>query len=241
MKNLLLLSAIVPLLALAVSCNNSLLSTTDSIGPSMDRSISFSAWSLQEPNGDTQTSLSGLTDAYFYKDGSYQAFMDTKTGSTTSGSSHPRTEMRETATWKASGTNTLTVTGRVTKLGDGSSGVTTIGQVFNSDDSITLAELQYTPSGFQVLYEESKGNGTTTPLGVSVALNSTYTYKLALSSGKLTITVAGKTFTKTPSSAVSGNNFYFKSGNYDQTATSGAVTTTPYTIVEASSISISHS
>jgi len=241
MKKLLWLAAIVPLFGLVMSCNNSLLSNDDSAsGAVSDRSISFSPWSLQEPDGSTHSgsSLSSLSNAWFYKDGSYQAYMDPKTGSTTSGSSHTRSEMRETSTWSASGTNTLTVTGRVTKIG---SGAITIGQVFNSDDSIPLAELQYTTGGFKVLYEESKGNGSTTSLGGGTGLNSTYTYKLALSGKKLTITVAGKTFTKTPSSAVSGNNFYFKCGNYDQSTSSGSVSTTPYSIAEMSSISISHS
>src|SRR5208282_2725154 len=114
-------------------------------------SIDFSIWSLQEPSGSgtSPTTISpsqlvaGYSDAYFYiaADGG-QAFMDTQTGITTSGSTHCRTELREVtssgtqAAWAPSGTNTMDVAGRVTLLGGGSSGAVTVGQVFNSNDSI---------------------------------------------------------------------------------------------------------
>ena len=66
--------------------------------------MDFSIWSLQEPSGSgtSPTTISpsqlvaGYSDAYFYKaaDGG-QAFMDTKTGITTPGSTHCRPELRE--------------------------------------------------------------------------------------------------------------------------------------------------
>jgi hypothetical protein len=43
-----------------------------------------------------------------------------------------------------------------------------------------------------------------------------------------------------PSASILSKKFYFKCGNYDQTAISGPVTTTPYTIVENYSINVVH-
>jgi hypothetical protein len=197
--------------------------------------------------------LTGYSSSYFYvaSDGG-QAFMDTATGITTSGSSHCRTELREmsggsAAAWPSSGTNTLSVTGKVTLQGDGSSGKTTIGQVFNSNDSIPLCELEYTQAAnsaggnFQVLYEESKGNGTDAYFSTKAALGTQYTWELELVNGVLYVYVNGsQVYTHTPSSSVQAKDFYFKCGDYDQTAAAGKVTTTPYTIVENYAIKIAH-
>jgi hypothetical protein len=55
------------------------------------------------------------------------------------------------------------------------------------------------------------------------------------------MTANGQTFTYAPSSAAQSGHFYFKCGDYDQSATAGAVSTTPNSIFEASSeINISH-
>ena len=220
--------------------------------------MDFSIWSLQEPSGlgTSPTTISpgqlvaGYSDAYFYKaaDGG-QAFMDTKTGITTPGSTHCRTELREMtssgalAAWAPSGTNTMDVAGKVTLLGGGSSGKVTVGQVYNSDDSIPLCELQYSArvGGFVLVYEEAKGAGTTIDLQTPVALNTPYRFKLSLTNDVLTVLINGKqVYSHTPSASILAKNFYFKCGNYDQTSSSGAVTTTPYTIVENYSINVVH-
>jgi len=221
-------------------------------------SIDYSIWSLQEPSGSgtSPTTISpsqlvaGYSDAYFYiaADGG-QAFMDTQTGITTSGSTHCRTELREVtssgtqAAWAPSGTNTMDVAGRVTLLGGGSSGAVTVGQVFNSNDSIPLCELMYSASvgGFVLLYEEAKGTGTTVDLGTPVALNTPYSFQLSFTNGVLTVSINGtQVYSHTPSSSILSKEFYFKCGDYDQTTSSGAVTTTPYTIVENYSINVVH-
>src|SRR5579859_8028479 len=94
--------AIVPLLGLAVSCNNGMLSNGSgdnaAVADGADRAISgisWSPWYIQEPDGSTHTGISGLSNTWFYTDGSYQAFADPNTGVTTSGSSHPRSELHE--------------------------------------------------------------------------------------------------------------------------------------------------
>jgi hypothetical protein len=76
-------------------------------------------------------------------------------------------------------------------------------------------------------------------------MNSTYTYKLSLTNGVAQVTINGQVvFTHTLSSAVSGDQFYFKAGNYDQSAMgttiTGDVSTTPYSIVEIGSAVIVH-
>ncbi len=211
--------------------------------------INFSQWYLQEPSGSgtSPTTRSntwleaGNSDAYFYRasDG-WQAYMDTKTGITTSGSKHPRCEMHEESTWGASGTNTLTVAGKVTLI-DGDT--TTVGQIFNNNEG-TLVELQYSKSlgGFKVFYEEVKGSGGyPTQTTAYVPMNTAYTYQLALTGGVAKVTINGQqVFSKTLSSTVSGSQFYFKAGNYDQSAVAGSVSTTPYSIVEIGSAVIVH-
>jgi hypothetical protein len=219
--------------------------------------IDFSIWLLQLPTGSgtspntvAGSKLATYSDAYFYKaaDGG-QAFMDPATGITTSGSVHCRTEMREStpgggqAAWSSSGTNTLTVTGAVTKLGKGTSGNTTVGQLFNGTDSIPLIELQYNggKGGFELLYEEAKGGGSETDLKTPVALSTQYTYELALTQGVVSVTINGKSvYTHNPTAATLAKSFYFKVGDYDQTAAAGAISTTPYTIVEAYSVAVVH-
>ena len=231
------------------------------IGQALDttgQTIDFSIWSLQEPSGSgtSPTTISpsqlmaGYSDAYFYQaaDGG-QAFMDTQTGVTTPGSKHCRTELREMtssgahAAWAPSGTNTMNVTGQVTLLGGGSSGTVTVGQVYNSDDSIPLCELQYSGSvgGFVLVYEEAKGAGNTIDLQTPVDLNTQYDLQLSLTNGVLTVSINGQqVYSHTPSANILTKNFYFKCGNYDQTTTAGEVTTTPYTIVEIYSLNVVH-
>ena len=158
--------------------------------------------------------------------------MDPATGITTSGSQHGRTELREMtregkpAAWASTGTNTMTVSGKIVQVGGGPSGHVTIGQVFNGTDSIPLGELEYSAKlgGFQLLYEEGKGAGTTADLKTPVALGEPYTFTLTLSNGVLTVSVDGKAVsTKMPSGTVAAKTFYFKAGNYNQTAAAGAV------------------
>lgn len=219
--------------------------------------LSYSNWSLQLPVGSgtspttiSSSKLSGgySLSPYFYKasDGG-QIFMNPQKGITTSGSKHPRTEMREVtssgsgAAWLSSKTNTLKVDLKVTKVGN--NGNVCIGQVFNGSDSITLGELQYNGSGrLKVFYEEAKGKGE--PLkdtGVTIPLNTRFTYELGYSQNTLTVKINGKqVYSRKPSSKVSGNKFYFKYGAYDQTATAGTPTKTVYTQLSVYSTSLTH-
>ncbi len=220
--------------------------------------IDFTIWSLQLPIG-SGTSLTtippsqlaaGFSNAYFYRaDDGGQVFMDPATGVTTSGSQHCRTELREMtpeggqAAWRSTGINALTVAGKVLQVGGGASGRVTVGQVFISDDSIPLCELEYSNSlgGFELLYEEASGAGTYVNLDSPVALGVPYTSTLALSDGVLIVTINGQeVYTHIPSAAIAAKSFYFKCGNYDQTATAGAVSAVPYTVVEVYGTTVVH-
>lgn len=213
--------------------------------------IDYSIWQLQLPTG-TGTSpntvspsklLMGYSDPYFYAapDGG-QMFMDPPTGITTPGSTRCRTELRESlptgaaAAWRASGTNTMTVTGKVVK----GSGIT-VAQVFDGGGGNTLCELQYAGGGFSVFYEENKGAGSSTKLSGSFAADTKYTFILSLSKGVLTVTINGKQlYSHTPSSGTQASTFYFKVGNYDQGTSAGPSSTTAHSIVEDYTVEVVH-
>jgi hypothetical protein len=214
--------------------------------------IDYSIWQLQLPTGSGTSPttippsqlLMGYKDAYFYPsttdDG--QMFMDPPTGITTSGSTRCRTELRESepngkaAAWHATGTNTMTVTGKVVK----GSGVT-VAQVFDGGGGNTLCELQYTGGGFSVFYEENKGAGGSTKLSGSFPANTKYTFILSLSAGVLTVTINGKQlYSHTPSSGTQASTFYFKVGNYDQGTSAGPISTTAHSIVEDYTVDVVH-
>jgi hypothetical protein len=216
--------------------------------------IDFRQWVLQLPTGSgtSPTTIKsaelmvGYEDDYFYLgDDGGQMFMDPKQGVTTSGSTRCRTELREqkveggNAAWPSSGTHTMTVEGKVVKLGNGSIAVA---QLFNSTDSIPLGELQYTTGNeLMLFYEEAKSAGTTYNLNTSVPLDTRYTFSLAMIDGVLIVSINGKqVFTKTPSAGIRDNAFYFKVGNYDQSTSRGTPDTTPYSIVEAYTVNVLH-
>ena len=217
--------------------------------------IDYSIWQLQLPTGSGNSptivppsKLAAESNIYFHQsttDGGW-IFMDPPTGITTNGSIHPRTELRESKPdnseplWSASAINTLTVTGKAIKCDS-----CTIGQVFNGPDSITLAELQYSSSNggsLKVFYEEAKSMGLPlVDLGVSVPLDTQYTYIMSFSKNVLTVSVNGKVrYTHNPSASILASKFYFKVGDYDQKATAGAVSTAVNSQIENYSIVVSH-
>jgi len=220
----------------------------------------LSIWSLQLPTGPGTSATTvpparlmgagGFTDSnYFFTDKTDGAmtFMDPGQGSTTSGSTHCRTELREmtpgglAAAWSWDSTNIMTITGEVVQLGGGPGGHVTLGQVFNSTDGIPLCEFEYYAdvNGFKILYEEAKGAGSSIDLNTPCALNAKYAFSLSLSSGILSVSINGsQVYSKTPS--FSAKQFYFKCGCYDQTAIAGAPSVVPYTSVKVYSLDVQH-
>src|SRR5471032_131404 len=231
-------------------------STGQTLNPGRPPGVNFklAPFTLQLPTGssgnvDTVSGSSlaaGYTNQYyFYTDSSDGALVmvDPTQGWTTSGSQHPRTEMRENATWSTNGINKLDATVAVTQVPS----KTTVGQIFQgSGPSKPLCELQVTAGGAVNLLLESTnqgGNAQTYPI-TSITAGSRFNYELSLTGTTITVTVNGtvngtvKTFTM--DSSFNGENFYFKAGNYDQSAVSGTPLTTPGTIVKFYALTLTH-
>jgi len=177
---------------------------------------------------------------YFYSgsDGA-MVMMDPRTGVTTSGSQHPRTELRENATWTTGGTNLLDANVAVTKV----PGNTAIAQIFQgTGPSKPLCELQYGSNGNVKLFLEltNEGGSSTTTTITNVPLGQKFTYQLKLSGKTITVKVNSTTKTFTMDDSFVGEKFYFKAGNYDQTATAGTPQTTDGTVVKFYSLKITH-
>ncbi|MDB5816183.1 MAG: hypothetical protein JWN23_3300 [Rhodocyclales bacterium] len=213
--------------------------------------FSLSGFTLQLPTGssgnvDTETGAqlaAGFTKSpWFYTDTTDGAMVmgDPSTGWTTSGSLHPRTELRENAEWATSGTNILDATVTVTKVPSH----TTIGQIFQggSAPSKPLCELQVTSAGvLQLLLESTnQGGSSTTTTIASVSLGTKFTYQMKLSGTTISVKINSTTKTFTLPSSFVGESFYFKAGDYDQSAVSGTPKTTASTVVKFYVLKITH-
>ncbi|CAJ0857879.1 polysaccharide lyase family 7 protein [Ralstonia flatus] len=212
--------------------------------------FNLAPFTLQLPTGSSGsiTTVSGTKLAagytnptYFYTDSSdgSMVMMDPTQGWTTSGSLHPRTELRESTIWPSTGTNKLNATVAVTQVPDH----TTIGQIFQgTGPSKPLCELQVTSSGgVQLLLENTNQGGSATIYPITtVPVASTFDYELSLSGSTITVTVNGTVSTFTMDSSFVGESFYFKAGDYDQTAVSGTPLTTPGTVVKFYALTLTH-
>ena len=219
--------------------------------------INFGSWQLQQPfpapNGQAQVISSsqlqsGYNNAYFYssKNGA-QVFMDPATGATTPGSLHPRSELREMsgnalAAWTGAGTNVLTFTGEVVKVGGGATGNTVIAQIHQSTSDAPLYEVIYsTAKGFEVMYENAQSQGHFAHMKYPYSLKTPYTIKLSVTNYVVQVKINHTVvFTQTIDPALQSATLYFKCGNYDQTAVSGPVSVVPYTIVKDYAINVIH-
>jgi hypothetical protein len=213
------------------------------------QNFDLSRYTLQLPTGaqgsvDTVSASSleaGYTKKPYFYSGSDGAMimMDPRVGYTTSGSQHPRTELRENATWTTGGTNLLDANLAVTKV----PGNTAIAQIFQgTGPSKPLCELQYSSSGAVKLFLEDTnqgGSGSTTTI-TTVPLGTRFTYQLKLSGKTITVKVNSTTKTFTMDDSFVGEKFYFKAGNYDQTATQGTPQTTDGTVVKFYTLKITH-
>jgi hypothetical protein len=215
----------------------------------------LSKWTLQLPTGSTgnPTTISssqlqgpnGYQNRYYFytdkTDGS-MTLMDPTKGVTFSGSSHPRTELKEVTSggWSTSGTNILSATIKVTQLPDH----TTIGQIFQAAPAPNkpLMELMYYKDGtIKALIEKTNQGGSSTLYTVGkVSLGTQFSYSLSLTGKTIKVTINGTANTFALPSTFVGENFFFKAGNYDQTATAGTPGTTPGTVVKFYSLSVTH-
>ena len=183
-----------------------------------------------------------VNPTYFYTDGSdgSMVMMDPTQGWTTSGSLHPRTELRENAIWPTSGTNRLNATVAVTQV----PGHTTIGQIFQgtgpSKPPVRAAVHVGRRRAIAARKHQPGGKSTTTPI-TTVGVGQKFSYALSLSGTTITVTANGTTKTFTMDSSFNGESFYFKAGDYDQTAVSGTPLTTPGTVVKFYALTLTHS
>lgn len=199
----------------------------------------LSFWSLQLPTGPAGTlttiksadlqGCSGYQDSNFSTDKSSGAIVLIAPGNpdlthctTSSGSTHCRTELREVdsqtgknAAWSPKGTNSLTVSMTVKAADDGSHG-TAIGQVFASDAGKPLAEMYYSRQGEIVVgvKPDADSGQIVTKVG-DVALGTKFEYKLEYSRDVLTVTINGKA-TNLDTGSWDSPSCYFKTGNYNQ-------------------------
>jgi hypothetical protein len=224
-------------------------STMSTVASYPGENFNLGGYTLQLPTG-TQGSVdtvsgstleSGYTNKpYFYSDSDgAMVMMDPRVGSTTSGSLHPRTEMRENATWTTGGTNILDANVAVTKI----PGNTAIAQIFQgTGPSKPLCELQYSSSGAVKLFLEdtNEGGASHTTTITTVPVGTKFTYQLKLSGKTITVKVNSTTKTFTMDDSFVGEKFYFKAGNYDQTATQGTPQTSDGTVVKFYSLNITH-
>jgi hypothetical protein len=239
--------------------SSSACTTTSSSGGNLDPTVSpggnfdLSGWELQLPIGSASSpqivpgsqlaGANGFTDIYFQTDKTDGAmtFMDPTTGVTTSGSLHPRSELREvTNGWSTTTNNIETVTLAVPTVPDH----VAIGQIFQAPPapSKPLLELQYVKGGvLQVLLESTNqgGSGAITKVG-SVTDGSKFTYQLSLTGTTIEVAIDGAATTFTLPPTFVGETFYFKCGDYDQTAVAGTPGTTPGTIVKVYALSVQH-
>ncbi len=202
----------------------------------------LSLWELQEPIGTAgspttigPTALegpNGFHDAYFFTDPSDGAmtFWDPENGVTTADSSFPRAELRElsadgsAANWPVEGTNTLSARVAVTEVPDH----VCIGQIHLGSaieaglaaSTKPLLELYAYASGdIQLGIEDDPTGGQTAHPIANVPLGTPFRYAIQLTAdGTITLTVNGvaSTFAMPPS--FDGYGYYFKAGDYDQTA-----------------------
>jgi len=204
----------------------------------------LSIWTLQLPTGTqgkvTQISsaqlegCSGFQDQYFYTGTTDGSLITTVPGSpatagcvTTSGSTHCRTELRESTSWDPNGpANRLEATVVVVEADNGTHG-TVIGQI-HMDDSVSskpVCELFYASSGKIVMGVEQTiagGNEVTTVVG-NVPLGTKFVYAITYENNILSVSINNGAPQVLSTFDLDAPLSYFKAGNYNQGGTPSEV------------------
>jgi hypothetical protein len=199
----------------------------------------LSGWALQLPIGSpgSPTTIppsqlkgaNGYTNpAYFWtdkNDGS-MTFWDPESGVTTPNSNFPRTELREmnangsAADWSLSGTHRLSARLRIVSVTKS----VCVGQIHlgsGGPSTKPLLELYYAPNGDITLGTENSPDGGQTrhPVG-HVSLGTQWNYVIAISGGRIQLTINGSTTSYSIPSSFNQYRQYFKAGDYNQSASS---------------------
>jgi hypothetical protein len=217
--------------AFAFGCGNVALALDALLPPGGN--FNLSCWKLTLPDaGATEVSApqlaAGYTNAAFFYTGADGAmvFWCPVTGGVTSGSSYPRSELREllvstndNVNWTTRGTHTLEAQCRVLQVP--SSKKVVIGQIHAfGGNAQPLVKLQYDNGMVEALVKISPYGETDTDYPfLPMALNTLISYRLQVTNGLLTITVNNSNRTVNllqNHPAWANQSFYFKAGSYCQ-------------------------
>ena len=229
----------VALLAL-IACPNARASKA----PAPGSLFNLSSWVLQLPIADgkggvveiKQPALETYTSAYFFTDPQTQAmtFWAPEDGAHTSGSSYPRSELRQVPDITLEHAAQLNVTMSVTKVPSG--GAITVGQIHFSSISghcSIVIELEYDAGDLIAHLRDSACKGISKTVGKGYALGERFSYALTiLGGGSLSVSAISDTGSMPPYKydwAIGGCGqatgkcpLYFKTGDYIQSASSSA-------------------
>jgi hypothetical protein len=173
----------------------------------------------------------GYTSRFFHTDSidGSMVFWTPSNGGTTSGSSYPRCELRQTsggAPWKLTDTTMYKMSAvcKVT-IAPSANPTVTIGQIHGSNNNSELVELEWNglsagncklTAMFQT--NDAAGSNLFVTAATGLSLGSQITYDLTMKKGVVSVTVNGKTVSQTYTTQYYGttDGYYFKAGNYLQ-------------------------
>jgi hypothetical protein len=136
-------------------------------------------------------------------------------GATTSGSSYPRSELRDLNEWTVSSTHTLTASCRV--LQQPSNGNTIIGQVHGNVSGSELCKLRWSNGRVEAGVKPQLGGSEFRIFIGNYSLGTMLNYTIRVSNHLLTVTVNGSTVTHSLNSSWDADSrYYFKAGTYPQ-------------------------
>lgn len=194
--------------------------------------IDLNTWNLTIPEQvpartiETRLVKADYRSPYFYRSGTTLLFWAPVTGTSTSNSLYPRSELRETfadgkqRNWLyKEGNHRLAASLAVTQVP--SSGKIVIGQVHSKDNPTPYIKLQYQlvqGVGYVNLELRRKPGDIKSPVVMtyrSMPLNTRFNYAIDISrKGDLKVSIDGLTYTDKIDPAWASKRFYFKAGVY---------------------------
>jgi poly(beta-D-mannuronate) lyase len=164
-----------------------------------------------------QPQLASYSDPYFRTDGGTVVFTAPVDGATTSGSSYPRSELREmanggkdNASWAStSGSHVMEITQAITQTPVAKPHVVA-GQIHDSGDDVVMIRLEGTH-----LFVEGDGDELAT-LDANYRVGTPFTVRLEVTGGRIKVFYNGVQKLDHPHA---GSGLYFKAGAYTQSNT----------------------
>ncbi len=195
--------------------------------------IDLNTWDLTIPEGKPATTITtgqlqkGYQSKYFKKDGSQVVFWAPVTGTTTKGSSYPRSELREAYStgvkrnWKYTAASNNRLSARLAVEKVPSEGRIIIGQIHAKDLSAPYLKVIYNQIrgvGYVTVEARKKPKDAKSPVIMSytgMPLGQTFTYDEQLSKkGLLKVAINGQTYQEQINSNWNKYYLYFKAGSY---------------------------